>query len=963
MYEDSACHWVETTMRLTDYHAKYYAHELTKRCPSDNLEKLAASLVDAQVDLNPHQVDAALFAFQSPLSRGAILADEVGLGKTIEAGIVLAQKWAERKRRILIIVPSSLRKQWNQELREKFFLPSIILESKSFNQGIKQGRYNPFDQGEIVITSYPFARNKAEQIQAIPWDLVVIDEAHRLRNVYKTSNKIARALKAALPDVPKLLLTATPLQNTLMELYGLVSFIDPHAFGDLQSFKSRFSRLSSETDFAELKARLAPVCRRTLRRQVLEYIRYTNRIPITQEFVPTPDEQVLYDLVSEYLRRENLQALPASQRTLMILVLRKLLASSTFAIAGALDSMANRLKTKLKDSGPSGAVAEDLTTDFEILDELREEWGEDDYEERLTAANREAIIQEIKDLEAFRDLAVSISENAKGKALLLALKAGFAKAGSLGAARKALIFTESRRTQDYLVRLLSQNGYRDRIVLFKGTHNDEQARNIYRQWLARHAGSDRITGSRTADLRAALVDYFREEAQIMIATEAAAEGINLQFCSLVVNYDLPWNPQRIEQRIGRCHRYGQQHDVVVVNFLNRNNAADQRVYELLSEKFALFSGVFGASDEVLGRIESGVDFEKRIVRIYQECRSPEEIQASFDALQQELEAEIDENMKVTRQKLLENFDEEVHEKLRVNLRESMEYLNRYENWFWELTGFALRQHAEFLPGETAFRLLTNPFRGDTIPLGIYRLGRNVRDAHVYRIGHPLAQNILQAAAEKHLPEAEIVFDYTGHPVKISILEPLLRQSGTLSLFGLTVESLNEEDYLIFSAVTNDGTVLDEEQARKLFSLPGDCSVLEGSLLGRDRLHQIYDARADGIVKAINARNSRFFDEELEKLEKWAEDLKSGLEFDLKERDREIKFLKTESRKILRLEEKLNAQREIKELEKKRNAKRRNLFEAQDEIERRKETLIGEVEARLQQQSSTRELFTIRWRVV
>ncbi|OPY90207.1 MAG: hypothetical protein A4E72_00771 [Syntrophus sp. PtaU1.Bin208] len=396
---------------------------------------------------------------------------------------------------------------------------------------------------------------------------------------------------------------------------------------------------------------------------------------------------------------------------------------------------------------------------------------------------------------------------------------------------------------------------------------------------------------------------------------------------------------------------------------NRNNAADQRVYELLSEKFALFSGVFGASDEVLGRIESGVDFEKRIVRIYQECRSPEEIQASFDALQQELEGEIDESMKVTRRKLLENFDEEVHEKLRVNLRESMEYLNRYENWLWELTGFVLQQHAEFISGETAFRLKSNPYPGNSYPLGLYRLGRNTQDAHVYRIGHPLAQCILQKAAKKNLPESEIVFDYTGHPGKISILEPLVGQSGTLSLFGLTVESLNVEDYLIFSAVTDDGAILDEEQARRLFSLPCECSAMKDFLPCRGRLQQLCDARANGIIAVIHARNAHFFDEELEKLEKWADDLKSGLEFDLKERDREIKFLKTESRKILRLEDKLKAQREIKELEKKRHAKRRNLFETQDEIERRKEELIEEVEARLRQQVSTQELFYIRWWVV
>jgi SNF2 family DNA or RNA helicase len=148
---------------ITKYHAKYFAYELTKKCPSDSIQKLMVSLADAQVDLNPHQVDAALFAFRSPFSKGVILADEVGLGKTIEAGIVLSQKWAEGRRKILIIVPSSLRKQWMQELADKFFLPSIILETPSFNKAIKQDIINPFNLKEnIAICSYHFARNKEE---------------------------------------------------------------------------------------------------------------------------------------------------------------------------------------------------------------------------------------------------------------------------------------------------------------------------------------------------------------------------------------------------------------------------------------------------------------------------------------------------------------------------------------------------------------------------------------------------------------------------------------------------------------------------------------------------------------------------------------------------------------------------------------------------------------------------------
>ena len=183
-----------TEQNITAYQAKYFANYLSRRLPANDLTKLTASLQDAQVDLTPHQIEAALFAFQSPLSKGAILADEVGLGKTIEAGIILSQNWAEHKRCLLIICPANLRKQWSSELQEKFFLPSIILEKKSFNEQIEQGNLNPFNQERIVICSFQFAKQKAPYIKQTQWRLVVIDEAHRLRNVYKPTNVIANTL-------------------------------------------------------------------------------------------------------------------------------------------------------------------------------------------------------------------------------------------------------------------------------------------------------------------------------------------------------------------------------------------------------------------------------------------------------------------------------------------------------------------------------------------------------------------------------------------------------------------------------------------------------------------------------------------------------------------------------------------------------------------------------------------------
>ena len=299
--------------------------------------------------------------------------------KRSKPGWCLRRNGRKGERRILVITPANLRKQWSQEIEEKFFLPTMILEARNYNKMCKDGVRRPFEQKALVICSYQFAARHADELMVIPWDLVVIDEAHRLRNVYRPDNRIGRALKGALANAPKVLLTATPLQNSLMELYGLVSLIDDYAFGDAKSFRAQYARLTGDGAFDELKGRLQPVCHRTLRRQVLEYIRYTNRIPITQEFVPTEHEQTLYDMVSDYLRRPSLQALPSSQRTLMTLIMRKLLASSTFAIAGALDSLARKLERQLRDDkNLREKLEEEIAEDYEEFDEVAEEWSEED---------------------------------------------------------------------------------------------------------------------------------------------------------------------------------------------------------------------------------------------------------------------------------------------------------------------------------------------------------------------------------------------------------------------------------------------------------------------------------------------------------------------------------------------------------------------------------------------------------
>ncbi|EPJ4154106.1 SNF2-related protein [Pseudomonas aeruginosa] len=954
-----------TQQLLTPHQSQYFAWLLTRRAAGDSVESLASTLVDSQVDLNPHQVEAALFACRNPLSRGVILADEVGLGKTIEAGLVLSQRWAERRRKVLIIVPANLRKQWHQELQDKFGLQGLILEAKSYNAIRKQEQRNPFlFASGPIICSYQFAKAKADDVKGIDWDLVILDEAHRLRNVYKTSNVIAKTLKEALSRVhSKVLLTATPLQNSLLELYGLVSFIDDRVFGDLDSFRSQFT--GREQSFSSLRDRLAPICKRTLRKQVQPYVSYTARKAIVQEFTPSSEEQELSRLVADYLRRPNLKALPEGQRQLISLVLWKLLASSTHAIAGALETMAKRLQGVLDETTEVPDLAEELDEDYESLDETADEWN--DQGSDVAAASRlerDVITQEIEELRHFKTLATNIRDNAKGKALLTALDRAFAELDRLGAPRKAIIFTESKRTQEYLLNLLADTPYGDGIVHFNGTNSDQRAQAIYKDWLKRHEGTDRISGSKTADTRAALVEHFKERGKVMIATEAGAEGINLQFCSLVINYDLPWNPQRIEQRIGRCHRYGQKFDVVVVNFVDRSNEADARVYELLSQKFQLFEGVFGASDEVLGAIGSGVDFERRIAEIYQNCREPEEIKSSFEQLQLDLSGEINEAMVKTRQVLLENFDEEVQEKLRMRADDSRNARNRFERMLMDLTRAELVQYASFddggfdlhhIPTEVEHSGLTG------IELGRYELPRRSVDAHLYRINHPLARWAIEQAKARALDGARLVFDYNAYGSKISTLEAWRGKVGWLTVKLISVETLgNQEQHLLVAAGTTDGRLLAEEDPEKLLRLPATTQTASLFNAPDATLLADVEARKTALLRDVNERNLGYFEQEVQKLDAWADDLKLGLEQEIKEIDREIKEVRRTAATSPTLEEKLSWQKKQRELEGKRSRLRRELFTRQDEVEAQRNDLISQLEVQLQQQVEERTLFTIEW---
>ena len=633
-------------------------------------------LLNADIELNPHQINAFCAAIHALKTGGIILADEVGLGKTIEAGLVLNYVLRSGVKKVLISLPATLRKQWEVELLEKFSLESTILDRYTVERDyltIKHNLENK-DKISIVLTSYDYSSKLIKRFPKVKWGLLIIDEAHNLRNVFH-GTKRAKNLFDVTKGIPKILLTATPLQNTLADLHGLVSFIDPRIFGSEKVFSRRFVE---GCDYEELKRELSPVLYRTLRKDVGKYMAFSKRMCITVDFHLSQEESDLYEAVNTFLKREPLYSIPTANRGLIILVIRKLLASSSFALIDTFEVLEGRLE-KLKEGTKSSMAQEgfDLFWDF-VEDEIDED-DFNEYDDEETAEKKQAIQAELKIVRNILTIARSITSNAKMEALKDALKTAFSHQTSEGMPQKVVIFTESKRTQKYMAAELRKSGYTDEdILLFNGDFDDAMTKEIYRAWQVKNFGNTNY--GRSVEYKHAIVDYFKDHAKILIVTDAGSEGLNLQFCNTIINYDLPWNPQKIEQRIGRCHRYGQTHDVVAINLLNTDNEADRRVYDILAKKFELFEGVFGASDVALGVLESGSSFEKRILAIYQKCGTVREFKKAFAELNRQLDTKLNTHAAELRSILLTESRVAKGEALEKTKADIEKYLREVEYW-------------------------------------------------------------------------------------------------------------------------------------------------------------------------------------------------------------------------------------------------------------------------------------------
>ncbi len=690
---------------------RYLAEDLMRRRRSDEQRRYAAPQRAAKIDANPHQVAAVIFALARVREGGCILADEVGLGKTIEAGLVIAQLLAEGARRVLLVAPKPLLGQWGQELFQLFDIQ------------VREGQARPggFDGDGVFLVGRETAgseRGRDALLAAEPFDLCVIDEAHEIfAGVYKRFDKFGAYVDDALQArtagrvretllasrTPVLLLTATPIQNSLTELWGLIQYVDPLGtlLGDLPTFRAVFcgadDRHLAPGQEQELRSRIRGVLQRTLRRQAQDFLEkpFVSREARLFEYAMSPRERGLYDDVTRYLLQPGILAFEGSHRQLLLLGFHRRMASSTRALAASLERVAARLRRMLAgDDTPSGAdedlrsVVADLEgEDLDIRDEISA--SPSDVDSRTRAPDPEAVRQELHRVESFIERAQSLEgEDSKFRALLQALHFVTERAEKGQGTAKIVIFTESLVTQDYLrTRLMESRLVTDaEITLFRGTNDSKRAQAALERWRQEVPQDEGLHPSLDIATRLALVHEFKTRPKgVFISTEAGGKGLNLQFCDTIVNYDLPWNPQRIEQRIGRCHRYGQQSGVTVINFLAKDNEAQRLTFEILSQKLELFGTVLDASDQVLHRSDAargevlvsalGAEFEAELRRIYERARSLDEVAAELRALRDRV-AEERRRFEETHDRTASLIEEHLDEDLRRVFRSHKQDLPR-----------------------------------------------------------------------------------------------------------------------------------------------------------------------------------------------------------------------------------------------------------------------------------------------
>lgn len=866
-------------MPVSPFHAMYKACML--QSVAFGKDKLIPALASSDMEIYPYQIAAAQFALRSPYLGGVILCDEGSLGKTFEALLVIAEQYFEGKERILIIVPTPLLKQWKDTIGNHFSLPYTVLDSETvFETIISDGQANPFSQDGIVLTTYDFAVQKAEYISRIRWDISVFEEAHRLRKFYTGENKESVILHSSVGDSFKLLLTATPMQNDIMDLYGLIRFINETELPDPDSFYKRYFR--KPENYPELSDRISKYCFRTTRAQVANYVTIPNRIPVTLNYDLTPKEEKLYQLLNAYVARPVHLAYPQMEQYDLALMLFRTLSSSTFALSKTLSVALSRLN---------------------------------DDEERVA-------------LQEMYDLCESIAENAKAKAFMSCLKTAFVELKKRGANQKALIFTENKSTQKYLCDLLKE---KYSVLTYSGDKSRDYS----------------------------IMTRFREEAQILITTDVAAEGFNLEFCSFVVNYDLPYNVLTIEQRINRCHRQGQQNDVIVLSFLNKDNFADVRMLELINKRTLQFDGIIGLTDHVIG------NFDSDIISAFSASRTKEEIRQEFSKLLEENRTDNQAIVSSAENTLFTSFTKSVADNVTITPQYVKDRTAQLNDDLWLITKYFFERKPGFSLNEatrtiSCFGIPPKVFTGSKMGRNEYSMSPDYQPrSGRHTLTGSLAKNILKEIFWQGIPDRGMI------AVDSDI------QKSTIAFYEITVKPksmfLGGYKYYEFTGITQNGIPLSDEDCRKIMELPVSSFSKEGEQYGerdgisKEKRHETLDDRIDTqkYIEKTVTENDTSVREEIEHIKSETIHKKAELEHGIDDLRIEVQAANSALGSVNTRLEKIAAQKRLTTAERNLKQAEQNLFMDNLRLEQQAEDRIKKLTDKSQYSVTVKRKFIIR----
>ena len=785
-------------MQSSPFHIYYTARKLASLADDALLPAFASS----DISVYPYQIAAAQFTLCSAHQKGVILCDEGSLGKTYEALIVAAQKWYEGKDRQLVVLPTNLIRQWTDKLESSFTLPYILIDSEE-NYQVAGG----FDQTALIITTYDFAVAKADEISLIQWDLAIFDEASVLAKSYTGENKTANTLKTATAFAFKLLLTPTPITMSIMDIYGLIHFIDESILPDSDEFYKRYFR--KPENYPELTGWVSRYAFRTLKSQVTDYVSFTERVPYTVNYELTDSEKALYEKVAEYLSQQQKAAYPKMEAYELSLMFYHTLSSSPQAFAKMLDSAISRLEDSTKK---------------ELLCEIQ-------------------------------SATEAIPVNGKMKTLLNIIEKCFTHYKRLKLPQKILIFTDNRTTQKTLNDLLIESGYG--VLTYSGANSRDYS----------------------------IMERFRNDksVQILITTDEAARGLDIEFCPIVINYDLIYNAIELEQRISRCHRQGQHSDVLVVNLLGKDNLSDVRILELINKRTLQFDGIFGMSDAIVGNFDADID------AVLGRMRPAQEVQTAFA---ENLTVHEDENKQLVtsvEDSLFTTFTKSVAEKVTVTPQYIANKSAEINADLWDVTKAFLENNDAF---EISDGSKTITCVADTPPHLFYYWTKNGNKPHTSLKAYGMAKNFKPHHGKITLTSvlARGVLNDTACTDSGSVTVDGDIEPCSIGLYAVKISTKSDTMcYNVLVGQTDSGQILNEDECAAILQLP----VAEFEEKGKRTEYWLRESTGQRPVDPldklvpVDEYKQRFFDEsdssraaQTEHIKLKAEQAKTRLERDL-----------------------------------------------------------------------------------